>query len=49
MLPSLQDRTKPKFFEEDMEIVWEKGGSGLVFHTDANYWADLEGIGGHFL
>eukprot|EP00116_Pleurobrachia_bachei_P004604 sb/3464866/ len=38
-----QDRTKQKLFEEDMEIVWDKGSSGLVFYTDANFWADLEG------
>ena len=28
-----------------MEIVWDKGSSGLVFYTDGNYWADLEGKG----
>ncbi|XP_063680684.1 G patch domain-containing protein 3-like [Bolinopsis microptera] len=38
-----QDRTKERMYEEDMEIVWDKGSSGLVFYTDSNYWADLEG------
>ena len=36
-------RTKERLFEEDMEIVWDKGSSGLVFYTDGNFWADLEG------
>ena len=26
-----------------MEVVWEKGGSGLVFYTDTSYWHNLEG------
>ena len=26
-----------------MEVVWDKGSSGLVFYTDANYWDELEG------
>ena len=26
-----------------MEVVWEKGGSGLVFYTDASHWHNLEG------
>jgi len=26
-----------------MEVVWEKGGSGLVFYTDASYWDQQEG------
>ena len=30
-----------------MEIVWDKGSSGLVFYTDGNYWADLEGKGAY--
>jgi hypothetical protein len=25
-------------FEEEIEGVWEKGGSGLVFHTDEAFW-----------
>lgn len=36
-------RTKERLFEEDMEIVWDKGSSGLVFYTDGNFWADMEG------
>lgn len=26
-----------------MEVVWEKGGSGLVFYTDASFWKEQEG------
>lgn len=26
-----------------MEVVWEKGGSGLVFYTDSAYWNEQEG------
>lgn len=33
-----QPGTKEKLFEEDMEVTWEKGGSGLVFYTDAQFW-----------
>jgi len=38
-----QDRNKERLFEEDIELKWEKGGSGLVFYTDAQYWAKEEG------
>ncbi|KAK7100965.1 G patch domain-containing protein 3-like [Littorina saxatilis] len=38
-----QGRTKDRLFEEEMEVVWEKGGSGLVFYTDAQYWQEQEG------
>ena len=34
---------KERLFEEDIEVVWEKGGSGLVFYTDAQYWDKFEG------
>jgi hypothetical protein len=30
-------------FEEKIELKWEKGGSGLVFYTDANFWQQQEG------
>ena len=33
-----QPGTKERLFEEEMEVTWEKGGSGLVFYTDAQYW-----------
>ena len=26
-----------------MEVVWDKGSSGLVFYTDANYWEQQDG------
>ena len=28
-----QDRTSPVFYENEIELKWEKGGSGLVFYT----------------
>ena len=30
-------------FEENCEQTWEKGGSGLVFHTDDAYWDEMKG------
>ena len=39
----IQGRTKERLYEEEMEVVWEKGGSGLVFYTDASHWHNLEG------
>ncbi|CAK8690586.1 unnamed protein product [Clavelina lepadiformis] len=38
-----QERDKERLFEEEIELKWEKGGSGLVFYTDAQYWAEEEG------
>ena len=38
-----QGRNNERLFEEDMEVVWEKGSSGLVFYTDAAYWQEQEG------
>uniref|UniRef100_F6TDS7 Uncharacterized protein n=1 Tax=Ciona intestinalis TaxID=7719 RepID=F6TDS7_CIOIN len=38
-----QERCKERLFEEDIELKWEKGGSGLVFYTDAQYWKEDEG------
>lgn len=38
-----QERTKERLYEEEMEVTWEKGGPGLVWHTDAAYWDKLEG------
>ncbi|XP_065317274.1 G patch domain-containing protein 3-like isoform X2 [Gordionus sp. m RMFG-2023] len=43
-----QDRIKERLFETDKEITWEKGGSGLVWYTDAAYWDALEGKGNVF-
>ena len=39
----LQERTAERLFEEEMEVVWDKGSSGLVFYTDANYWDQQDG------
>ncbi|NXN95768.1 GPTC3 protein, partial [Rhinopomastus cyanomelas] len=38
-----QDRTEERLFEEEIELKWEKGGSGLVFYTDAQYWQQQNG------
>uniref|UniRef100_A0A8C8ZG80 G-patch domain containing 3 n=1 Tax=Prolemur simus TaxID=1328070 RepID=A0A8C8ZG80_PROSS len=38
-----QDRTTERLFEEEIELKWEKGGSGLVFYTDAQFWQEEEG------
>ncbi|NXA41431.1 GPTC3 protein, partial [Eudromia elegans] len=38
-----QDRVKERLFEEEIELKWEKGGSGLVFYTDAQYWQEENG------
>ncbi|XP_015905632.1 G patch domain-containing protein 3 [Parasteatoda tepidariorum] len=38
-----QERNKERLFEEKIELKWEKGGSGLVFYTDAQYWDEKEG------
>ncbi|VDK42853.1 unnamed protein product [Anisakis simplex] len=37
-----QERTKPRKYEEELEVTWEKGGPGLVWYTDVNYWRDRE-------
>ncbi|XP_069136117.1 G patch domain-containing protein 3-like [Argopecten irradians] len=41
--PSNQERNSERLFEEEIELKWEKGGSGLVFYTDAQYWKEQEG------
>ncbi|KAM7310164.1 G patch domain-containing protein 3 [Ixodes scapularis] len=38
-----QERTRERLFEEELEVQWEKGGSGLVFYTDAQFWDQVEG------
>ncbi|XP_042856097.1 G patch domain-containing protein 3-like [Penaeus japonicus] len=38
-----QDRTKERLYEKEIELVWEKGGPGLVFYTDAQVWREQEG------
>ena len=42
-----QERTRERLFEEEIELKWEKGGSGLVFYTDAQFW-DLKDNCGDF-
>ena len=34
--------TKDRLFEDKMEVTWDKGSSGLVFYTDAQYWREVE-------
>jgi len=41
--PSNQERNKERLFESEMEVVWEKGGPGIVWYTDAQFWEELEG------
>ncbi|XP_060064914.1 G patch domain-containing protein 3-like [Ylistrum balloti] len=41
--PSNQERNSERLYEEEIELKWEKGGSGLVFYTDAQYWKQQEG------
>ncbi|NWT72340.1 GPTC3 protein, partial [Prunella himalayana] len=38
-----QERERERLFEEELELQWEKGGSGLVFYTDAQFWQEQEG------
>lgn len=38
-----QERIKERLFEDEVELQWEKGGSGLVFYTDAQFWDAKEG------
>uniref|UniRef100_UPI00358F4D48 G patch domain-containing protein 3 n=1 Tax=Myxine glutinosa TaxID=7769 RepID=UPI00358F4D48 len=38
-----QERTEERLYEEEVELPWEKGGSGLVYYTDAQYWAQEQG------
>lgn len=38
-----QSRSKERLWESEESQPWEKGGSGLVFHTDAATWNDAEG------
>ncbi|XP_053854739.1 G patch domain-containing protein 3 isoform X1 [Vidua macroura] len=38
-----QERVRERLFEEEIELKWEKGGSGLVFYTDAQFWQEQGG------
>lgn len=38
-----QERNKERLFEEEEEVVWEKGGPGIVWYTDAQVWREAEG------
>jgi hypothetical protein len=35
-------RYEERRYEQPLEVVWEKGGSGLVFYTDECFWAQRE-------
>ena len=41
--PDNQERNEERLFENEIELKWEKGGSGLVFYTDAQHWKEQEG------
>ncbi|RUS69268.1 hypothetical protein EGW08_022973, partial [Elysia chlorotica] len=41
--PSNQERNKERLYETEEETPWEKGGPGVVFYTDANFWQAREG------
>jgi hypothetical protein len=41
--PSNQERNTERLYESEMEIVWEKGGPGIVWYTDAQFWDELNG------
>ena len=36
--PTSQERIKERLYEEEIELVWEKGGPGIVWYTDAQFW-----------
>jgi len=40
--------TKERSYENEIELTWEKGGSGLVFHTDEATWREFESDGDIF-
>merc|ERR1712227_680536 len=40
--------TKERAFESEVELTWEKGGSGLVFYTDQAYWKNRNSDGDIF-
>ena len=40
--------TKERSYENEIELTWEKGGSGLVFHTDEATWKEFESDGDIF-
>ena len=33
---------RERHYEQETEVVWEKGGPGLVWHMDLNYWEQFE-------
>uniref|UniRef100_A0A1I8EZL4 G-patch domain-containing protein n=1 Tax=Wuchereria bancrofti TaxID=6293 RepID=A0A1I8EZL4_WUCBA len=37
-----QERIKPRKYEMEQEVTWEKGGPGLVWYTDTFFWKKLE-------
>ncbi|VIO94199.1 Uncharacterized protein BM_BM4866 [Brugia malayi] len=37
-----QERIKPRKYEIEQEVTWEKGGPGLVWYTDTFFWKKLE-------
>ncbi|CAG7836622.1 unnamed protein product [Allacma fusca] len=41
--PTTQERIKERLFEDEIELVWEKGGPGIVWYTDAQFWNEQRG------
>jgi hypothetical protein len=39
----VRNREAPHLYETPQEVVWEKGGSGLVFWTDHVHWDEMQG------
>ncbi|XP_055335146.1 LOW QUALITY PROTEIN: G patch domain-containing protein 3-like [Paramacrobiotus metropolitanus] len=37
------ERNKERLFEDEQEVVWEKGGPGIVWNMDANFWKEQDG------
>ncbi|GAU97754.1 hypothetical protein RvY_08994 [Ramazzottius varieornatus] len=37
------ERNKERLFEDEAEVVWEKGGPGIVWNMDANFWKEQAG------
>ncbi|KAL3994671.1 G-patch domain family protein [Acanthocheilonema viteae] len=37
-----QKRIKPRKYETEQEVIWEKGGPGLVWYMDSFFWKELE-------
>jgi hypothetical protein len=41
--PANIERNKERKYEEELDVVWEKGGPGLVWYTDEQFWREKDG------